>query len=109
VELLEYRHELDIRDAVVVRALRCDRAGRGALRSQRFVSMADVHHAGLEWPASPRTGRPVEIVSAIDGRMVNRGASLRPLLEGRHIEGVGPGFGPKVIALKVGRGSRTCT
>jgi len=65
VELLEYRHEFDIRDAVVVRALRFrDRAGRETtLRSRRFVSMADVHHAGLEWSLEPEnwSGR-VEIV-----------------------------------------------
>ena len=105
VELLEYRHELDIRDAVVVRALRFrDRAGRETtLRSRRFVSMADVHHAGLEWTLEPEnwSGR-VEIVSAIDGRMVNRGVPRYEQLEGRHIAGVGPRtFGPEVIALKV--------
>ena len=105
VELLEYRHELDIRDAVVVRALRFrDRAGRETtLRSRRFVSMADVHHAGLEWTLEPEnwSGR-VEIVSAIDGRMVNRGVPRYDQLEGRHIAGVGPRtFGPEVIALKV--------
>jgi trehalose/maltose hydrolase-like predicted phosphorylase len=105
VELLEYRHEFDIRDAVVVRALRFrDRAGRETtLRSRRFVSMADVHHAGLEWSLAPEnwSGR-VEIVSAIDGRMVNSGVPRYGELEGRHIEGIGPRtFGPEVIALKV--------
>ena len=42
VELLEYRHELDIHRAVVTRELRFrDAAGREtALRSRRFVSMA---------------------------------------------------------------------
>ena len=105
VELLEYRHEFDIRDAVVVRALRFrDRAGRETtLRSRRFVSMADVHHAGLEWTLEPEnwSGR-VEVVSAIDGRVMNSGVPRYGQLEGRHIAGIGPRtFGPEVIALKV--------
>jgi trehalose/maltose hydrolase-like predicted phosphorylase len=55
VELLSYRHELDVRHAVVVREL-CfrDSAGRETmLRSRRFVSMADVHQAGIEWTLTP--------------------------------------------------------
>jgi len=49
VELLAYRHALDIRDAVVLRELRFrDRNGRlTALTSRRFVSMADPHEAGI--------------------------------------------------------------
>jgi trehalose/maltose hydrolase-like predicted phosphorylase len=50
VELLAYRHELDIRSATVIRELRFrDRNGRETtLRSRRFVSMAHSHQAGLE-------------------------------------------------------------
>ena len=50
VELLGYRHELDIRYATVVRDLHFrDRSGRKrALQSRRFVSMAGHHHAGIE-------------------------------------------------------------
>ena len=69
VELLD-RHEFDIRNAMVIRKLRFrDRAGRETkLRSQRFVSMADVHHGGEEWTLTPEnwSGR-VEVVSALDG------------------------------------------
>ena len=56
VELLDYRHELDIRRAMVIRELRFrDAAGRETtLRSRRFVSMADPHHAGIEWTLTPR-------------------------------------------------------
>jgi trehalose/maltose hydrolase-like predicted phosphorylase len=55
VELLSYRHALDIRTAVVVRELRFrDRAGRETtLRSRRFVSIAHVHQAGIEWTVTP--------------------------------------------------------
>jgi trehalose/maltose hydrolase-like predicted phosphorylase len=104
VDLLEYRHELDIRYAVVTRRLRFrDRSGRETtLRSRRFVSMADVHHAGIEWTFTPVnwSGR-VELVSALDARVTNGGVARYLPLEGRHLDPVSPRtFGPEVIALK---------
>ena len=105
MELLDYRHELDLRRAVVTRELRFrDGVGRETtLRSRRFVSMAHPHHAGIEWTLTPQnwSGR-VEIVSAIDGRITNRGVARYLELEGRHLDPVSPRtFGPEVIALKV--------
>jgi len=104
VELLGYRHELDIRYATVIRHLRFrDRGGREtALQSRRFVSMADSHHAGIEWTLVPEnwSGR-VEVVTAIDGRVNNSGVARYQQLEGRHLNPVSPRtFGPEVIALK---------
>jgi trehalose/maltose hydrolase-like predicted phosphorylase len=89
----------------MIRQLRFrDKAGRETtLRSRRFVSMADVHHGGVEWTLTPEnwSGR-VEVVSAIDGRVTNRGVARYGELEGRHIDPVGPRtFGPEVIGLKV--------
>ena len=105
VDLLAYRHELDVRHATVIRELRFrDRSGRETtLRSRRFVSMADVHHAGIEWTLTAENwaGR-VEVVSAIDGRVTNAGVARYEQLEGRHLDPVSPRtFGPEVIALKV--------
>ncbi|MEQ4206921.1 glycosyl hydrolase family 65 protein [Actinopolymorpha sp. B9G3] len=105
VELINYRHELDIRHTMVVRELRFrDHDGRvTSLRSRRFVSMADVHHAGIEWTLTPEnwSGR-VEVVSALDGRVTNHGVARYQQLEGRHLDPVSPRtFGPEVIALKV--------
>ena len=105
VELLEYRHEYDIRYALVSRTLRFrDRAGREtSLRSRRFVSMAHHHQAAIEWVITPEnwSGR-IEVVSAIDGRMTNRGVARYAELEGRHLDPVSPRtFGPEIIALKV--------
>jgi trehalose/maltose hydrolase-like predicted phosphorylase len=105
VELLDYQHELDIRRATVIRSLRFrDKAGRETtLHSRRFVSMADVHHAGLEWALTPEnwSGR-VEVVSAIDGRVTNGNVPRYGELEGRHLDPVGPRtFGPEVVGLKV--------
>ena len=105
VELLEYRHEYDIRYALLSRTLRFrDRAGREtSLRSRRFVSMAHHHQAAIEWVITPQnwSGR-LEVVSAIDGRVTNRGVARYAELEGRHLDPVSPRtFGPEVIALKV--------
>ena len=104
VELLDYRHELEIRRATVIRRLRFqDRDGRvSTLRSRRFVSMADPHHGGIEWTLVPEnwSGR-VEVVTAIDGRVSNAGVARYRELEGRHLNPVGPRtLGPEVIALK---------
>ncbi len=105
VELLDYRHELDARRALMSRTVRFrDTAGReSTLRSRRFVSMAHPHRAGIEWvlTAHDWSGR-VEVISAIDGRVTNRGVARYLELEGRHLDPVSPRtFGPEVIALKV--------
>jgi trehalose/maltose hydrolase-like predicted phosphorylase len=104
VELLDYRHELDIRNASATRHLRFrDRSGRvTTLKSRRFVSMADVHHAGIEWTlVSENWSGRVEVVTAIDGRVSNAGVARYRQLEGRHLNPVSPRtFGPEVIALK---------
>jgi len=104
VELLGYRHELDIRYATVVRHVRFrDLAGRETtLHSRRFVSMGDPHHAGIEWTLVPEnwSGR-VEVVTAIDGRVSNGGVARYRQLEARHLNPVSPRtFGPEVVALK---------
>jgi len=104
VELLGYRHEYDIRHATVLRRLRFrDHAGRETtLTSRRFVSMADAHHAGIEWTLVPENwSGHVEVISALDSRVTNSGVPRYQQLEGRHLNPVSPRtFGPEVIALK---------
>jgi len=104
VDLLDYRHEYDIRNALVGRELRFrDRAGRvTTLRSRRFVSMALVHQAALEWTIIPENwSGSVKVVSALDGRVTNANVARYRQLEGRHLDPVSPRtFGPEVIALK---------
>jgi trehalose/maltose hydrolase-like predicted phosphorylase len=104
VELLSYRHEYDIRNATVERHLRFrDRSGRETtLRSRRFVSMADPHHAGIEWNIIPENwSGHVEVISALDARVSNGGVARYQELEGRHLNPVSPRtFGPEVVALK---------
>jgi trehalose/maltose hydrolase-like predicted phosphorylase len=105
VELLSYRHEYDFRNAVVIRALRFrDRAGREtSLTSRRFVSMHRMHQAAIAWDLTPENwSGSAEVVSALDGRVVNQGVARYRQLEGRHLDPQGPRVhGPDVIALKV--------
>ena len=104
IELLDYRHSYDIRNALVSRELRFrDRAGRvSALRSRRFVSMAHVHQAGIEWTLVPENwSGSVDVVSALDARVTNANVARYRQLEGRHLDPVSPRtFGPEVIALR---------
>ena len=104
VELLSYRHEYDVRNAMVVRALRFrDRAGHETtLETRRFVSMADMHQAAMQWTITPENwSGKVEVISALDGRVTNRGVARYRQLEGRHLDPVSPRtFGPEAIALE---------
>jgi trehalose/maltose hydrolase-like predicted phosphorylase len=104
VELLSYRHELDIRNALVSRVLRFrDRADRETtLRSRRFVSMDRMHQAAIQWVITPENwSGHVEVVTALDGRVTNGGVARYEQLEGQHLDPVSPRtFGPEIIALK---------
>jgi trehalose/maltose hydrolase-like predicted phosphorylase len=91
VETLSYRHELDLRGGVLCRYLRFrDREGREtSLDTRRFVSMSNPNRAGMEWKITPEnwSGR-VEVVTALDGRVLNRGVARYQDLEGRHLDPV---------------------
>jgi trehalose/maltose hydrolase-like predicted phosphorylase len=105
VELLSYRHELDIRNATVVRVLRFrDRAGRETtILSCRFVSVANMHQGAIEWTITPEnwSGR-MSVISALDGRVTNRGVARYRQLEGRHLQPeLTRTVRPDIIALRV--------
>ncbi|MBO0704398.1 MAG: glycoside hydrolase family 65 protein [Candidatus Dormibacteraeota bacterium] len=91
VELLRYRHELDVRHAVLLRELRFrDAAGRETtLSSRRFVSMADMHQAGIEWTVTAENwSGEVTVITALDARVTNQGVERYRELEGRHLHPV---------------------
>src|ERR671910_160313 len=103
VEVLSYRHELDVRTATVSRHLRFrDRAGRETtLRSRRFVSMANMHQAAIEWTIVPEnwSGR-VEVLTGLEGQVKNRGVARYGKLEDRHLTaGTTRLLEPDIIAL----------
>jgi trehalose/maltose hydrolase-like predicted phosphorylase len=91
IELLSYRHEVDFRNATVKRRLRFrDRRGRETtLASRRFVSMADIHQAALEWTITAENwSGPVEVITALDARVINQGVARYLELEGHHLHPV---------------------
>ncbi len=105
VELISYLHEYDARYAVVRRVTRFrDRADRETtLETKRFVSMADMHQGAMQWTITPEnwSGR-VDVISALDGRVTNKGVARYRQLEGRHLDPISPRtFGPEIIALEV--------
>jgi alpha,alpha-trehalase len=74
VEVLSYRQELDLRRGVLLRDLRVrDVAGRTTrVRSVRLVNMASPHLAALETTITPEDwSGPLEIRTALDGRVIN--------------------------------------
>ena len=88
VEILDYSHELDLRSATLTRRLRFrDREGRETgLVSRRFVSMASMHHAYLEWTITPLNwSGSAEVVTALDGRVTNDGVPRYRQLESDHL------------------------
>jgi trehalose/maltose hydrolase-like predicted phosphorylase len=91
LDVVSYRHEMDVRDAVLTRRVRFrDTAGRETtLVSRRFVSMADMHQAGLEWTLTAENwSGNVTVISALDGRVTNQGVERYRQLEGRHLNGL---------------------
>ncbi|MBJ7600587.1 MAG: trehalose 6-phosphate phosphorylase [Candidatus Nephthysia bennettiae] len=91
LDVLSYHHELDVRDAVLTRRVRFrDAAGRETtLLSRRFVSIADMHQAGLEWTLTAENwSGSVTVISALDGRVTNQGVERYRQLEGRHLNGL---------------------
>ena len=105
VEILAYRHEYDIRHALLSRTLRVrDRAGRETtLASRRFVSLAAAHEAAIEWTITAEnwSGR-VDVISGLDGRVLNWGVARYRQLESRHLEPVRTqSVGPEIISLLV--------
>ena len=93
VEVLAYRQELDLREGVLTRFLRArDREGRGTSLTRRFVSMADMHQAAMQWTITPENwSGKVEVISALDGRVTNAGVARYRELDGHHLRPVEEG------------------
>jgi trehalose/maltose hydrolase-like predicted phosphorylase len=103
IELLAYRHEYDIRNALVRRTIRFrDRQGREtSLASRRFASMADMHQGAIEWTITAENwSGTVEVLSALEGRVTNWGVPRYRQLEAHHVDPVEQGtIGPDLVYL----------
>lgn len=88
VEILSYRQELDLHNGVLRRVMRLrDRQGREtALAARRIVHMGAPHLAAIEWELTPEnwSGR-IEVLSALDGRVINAGVPRYRQLNGKHL------------------------
>jgi beta-phosphoglucomutase family hydrolase len=88
VTILSFRQELDLRRGVLRRTVRFDDAQgrRSTMEERRLVSMDDMHLAALEVALTAENwSGPVEIRTAIDGRVVNAGARLYRPFDNRHL------------------------
>ena len=87
-EILSYRQELDLKQGVLRRAMRVrDRQGRETtLVGRRIVHMGAPHLAAIEWTLTPEnwSGR-IEVLSALDGRVINAGVPRYRQLNGKHL------------------------
>ncbi len=104
-DIIAYRQELRLREGVLVRTVRFqDSQGRvTSLQCRRFVHLGRPHLAGLELTLTPENwSDPVELRSALDGRVVNAGVKRYQALSNRHLEVVESGpVGDGTLYLKV--------
>jgi alpha,alpha-trehalase len=93
-EIVAYRQEMDLRRGVLLREVRFrDREGRATrLASRRLVHMAEPHYAAIETTITAEnwSGRG-ELISALDGRVLNAGVERYRELDGSHLEPVETG------------------
>jgi len=105
VTLLGYRQELDLRAGMLRRSVRFEdpQGRRSRLEERRFVSMADMHLAGLELTLTAENwSGPVTARSGVDGRVVNAGAKLYEPFANRHLEPLAAGAaGDDAVSLLV--------
>jgi len=89
VEILSYKQQLDLKKGMLVRTL-CFQGEKGRVTTmvnRRIVHMALPHLAAIQTKiiAENWSGN-VEILSAIDGRVINAGVERYKALNSRHIE-----------------------
>jgi trehalose/maltose hydrolase-like predicted phosphorylase len=88
-KLNNYKQILNPREGILVREFRVeDNKGRKTyIHSRRFVSMHNMHTAGLQWKftAENWSGK-FEIRSALNGNVINNGVARYRQLESRHLK-----------------------
>lgn len=85
----EYEQKLDMKSGVLHRSFVIeDKQGRRSkIESRRLVSMRDMHNAALEWTLTPENwSGAIEIVSELDGSVINNGVNRYKDLERQHLE-----------------------
>ncbi len=104
MEILSYRHGLNMRDGVVERTIVFkDQAGHiTRLASRRIASMVNPHCVALEFSVTPLNYfGPIAIRSGIDGDIINDGVARYRQLASRHLEPLDAGQTDNGIFVKV--------
>ena len=104
LDILAYRHSLDMRRGVMERDMVVrDRLGRiTALRTERLVSMADPHLAAMKLSLTPVNWEgEVSLRSSIDGDIINDNVPRYRQLNQRHLDPVASGSGKDAVWLHV--------
>ncbi|RIA56012.1 beta-phosphoglucomutase family hydrolase [Dichotomicrobium thermohalophilum] len=103
--ILDYRLELNLRHGLLLRTLRIEDAQgrRTRIESRRFVHMTARHYAGIKTIITAENwSGPVQLRSALDGRVTNSGVARYGDLRGDHLEPTGQGNGEETpIWLRV--------
>jgi trehalose/maltose hydrolase-like predicted phosphorylase len=89
VEILSYRHEFDLKRCLLTRDITFrDKEGREThLVSRRFVSMQKMHLGAIEWQITPLNwSGTINIMAALDGRVINWGVPRYRALESKHLQ-----------------------
>lgn len=105
VKLLSFRQAVELGRGMLERCIRFEDAEgrRSLLVERRFVSMDDMHLAGLELTLTAENwSADVTVRAAVDGRVVNDGAKLYRKFNNRHLEPLGGGAaGEDAVAMLV--------
>jgi trehalose/maltose hydrolase-like predicted phosphorylase len=87
-KLIDYKQTLRMKEGILERNFRIEdnQDRRIHIISRRFVSMNDMHLAGIQWIFVPEnfSGR-IKIRTALDGTVINNGVERYRELEGRHL------------------------
>lgn len=88
-KVLSYQQTLHMEFGMLERAFRIedDQGRRTHIRGRRFVSMRDMHMAGIEWSLTPENwSGSVQIRSALDGTVINDNVERYSDLESHHLD-----------------------
>ena len=89
MEILEHIVRLNLKEGVLVRNMkfRDDHKRETTIISRRFVSMHDIHMAGIEWTIIPENwDGEITVRSGIDGDIKNQGVERYKDLNSKHLD-----------------------
>ncbi len=104
VNILDYRQELDLKSGILRRIVHFNDKKKRTfiLTNQRFVNMGNYHLAGQSLTLTSKNwSGKLEIVSALDGGVINNGVKRYRRLQHQHLEPIETRHDEECIHLKV--------